>query len=258
MNKTLIISALIALSSIQQVYAWGQTGHRITGAIAEQYLSAEAMAAIKLLLPNESLAEASSYADEMRSNPDTFWQKEAGAYHYVTVPEGKHYHEVGAPDKGDAYTALEKFSKIVKDKNAPLQERQRALRFIVHIIGDLHQPLHVGDGTDKGGNDVKLEFFWKQSNLHRVWDSGLIDQRQLSYTEWTKWLSEKISPEQAKAWTTTDPLIYIEESAKIRDGIYPEEDKLSWDYLYVSMPTVKQQLQKGGVRIAAYLNKLFN
>lgn len=257
MKKTLIVAALFAACTAQQVHAWGQTGHRITGAIAEKYLTPEALAAIRQLLPNESLAEASTYPDEMRSNPNEFWQKQAGPYHYVTVPEGKHYHEVGAPEQGDAYSALAMFAKQVKDQTIPLAERQTALRFIVHIIGDLHQPLHAGNGTDKGGNDVKLEFFWSPSNLHRVWDSGLIDQRQLSYTEWTLWLSEKITPEQAAKWNTTDPLIYINESASMRDGVYPESDKISWDYLYQNMPNVKKRLQQGGVRIAAYLNQLF-
>ncbi|WP_412972555.1 S1/P1 nuclease [Glaciecola sp. MF2-115] len=257
MKKLLIASAILAASSFQQVHAWGQTGHRITGAIAEQYLSAEAKAAIAKLLPNESLAEASTYADEMRSNPDDFWQKEAGPYHYVTVPEGKHYHEVGAPEQGDAYTALKKFSKIVKDKNASLEDRQVALRFIVHIIGDLHQPLHAGNGTDKGGNDVKVSFFWDDSNLHRVWDSGMLDRRQLSYTEWTNWLSQKITAEQEAKWNTSDPLVYIAESAAIRDVIYPETEKLSWDYLYQYLPVASERLQEGGVRIAAYLNDLF-
>ena len=173
------------------------------------------------------------------------------------MPQGKHYHDVGAHEQGDAFTALDKFSKIVKDKTAPLEERQRALRFIVHIIGDLHQPLHSGNGTDRGGNDLKLEFFLEQSNLHRVWDSGLIDRRQLSYTEWTNWLSEKITPEQAAAWNTIDPLVYIAESVAIRDIIYPETESLSWDYLYQHLPTATERLQEGGVRIAAYLNDLF-
>jgi hypothetical protein len=257
MKKLLIASALLAASSVQQVHAWGQTGHRITAAIAEQYLTDEAKDAIKQLLPNESLAEASTYADEMRSNPNEFWQKEARPYHYVTVPKGKHYHDVGAPEEGDAFTALQKFSKIVKDGTAPLKERQRALRFIVHIIGDLHQPLHAGNGTDKGGNDVDLEFFWEKSNLHRVWDSGLIDRRKLSYTEWTNWLSEKITPEQVASWTTIDPLVYIAESAVIRDTIYPETERLGWDYLYQHLPTATERLQEGGVRTAAHLNNLF-
>jgi hypothetical protein len=127
----------------------------------------------------------------------------------------------------------------------------------VHIIGDLHQPFHAGNGTDRGGNDVKLKFFWEDSNLHRVWDSGLIDRQQLSYTEWTERLSKKISKQQAQTWMDADPLVWITESAKIRQGLYPKEDKLSWSYQYQHMPTVKQRLQMGGVRIATYLNQIF-
>jgi len=254
--KTIALIGL-GLAVSTQASAWGQTGHRVTGKIAEQYLSPTAQAKIAQLLPNESLAEASTYADEMRSNPDPFWQKEAGPYHYVTVPAGKHYHEVGAPDQGDSVTALNKFSAVIRDANASLTDKQVALRFIVHIIGDLHQPLHAGNGTDKGGNDVKLEFFWENSNLHRVWDSGLIDRKQLSYSEWANWLSRKISTEQAQQWMTSDPMVYISESTKIRDQIYPDSDRLSWDYLYDNHPIVKIRLQQGGVRIAAYLNELF-
>ena len=150
------------------------------------------------------------------------------------------------------------FSKQLKSKKASLEEKQLALRFIVHIVGDLHQPFHAGNGTDKGGNDVKLQFFWEDSNLHRVWDSGLIDRENLSYTEWTNKLSRKISSQQAKEWMEVNPKVWIAESAKLRANLYPENDKLSWDYQYQNMPIVKQRLQMGGVRIAAYLNYLFN
>ena len=214
-----------------EALSWGQTGHRVTGAIAEQYLSPKAQAAIAALLPNEDLAEASTYADEMRANPAPFWQSVAGPFHYVTVPKGKVYGDVDAPEAGDAVTALKMFSEQLKNPNTSLEHKQRALRFIVHIIGDLHQPLHAGNGTDKGGNDFKLNFFWEDSNLHRVWDSGLIERSQLSYTEWTARLSIKISPKQAKHWLVTEPLIWIAESTKIRDEIYPKEEKISWDYL---------------------------
>lgn len=254
-NATFCISAGCLLSA--QASAWGQTGHRVTGAIAEQYLNDNAKAQIALIIPNESIAEASTYADEMRSNPDEFWQKEAGPYHYVTVPKGKHYHEIGAPANGDSVTAITKFTKVLKDDDATHAQKQLALRFLVHLIGDLHQPLHAGDGTDRGGNDVKLEFFWESSNLHRVWDSGLIDRKQLSYSEWTSWLGDKITDKQASEWMTIDPLVYIQESAAIRDTIYPTEKSISWDYLYEHTPTVKLRLQQAGVRIAAYLNEIY-
>ncbi|WP_395339790.1 S1/P1 nuclease [Ningiella sp. W23] len=258
LKTAIILSACMSISWAQSALAWGQTGHRVTGEIAQQYLSEQAKAAIASILPNETLAEASTYADEMRSNPDEFWQQVAGPYHYVTVPEGKRYQDVGAPEKGDAYIALQAFTKTLKDPDASLASKQLSLRFAIHIIGDLHQPLHAGNGTDRGGNDVRVQFFREGSNLHRVWDSGLIDRRQLSYSEWSAWLGSKISDEQAQEWMITDPLVYIAESANIRDEIYPLSDELSWRYLYDHIPTVKLRLQQGGVRIAAYLNDVFD
>jgi hypothetical protein len=255
LNKILVGVITAAMSF--QALSWGQTGHRVTGAIAEQYLTPAAQRSISQLLPNEDLAEASTFADEMKSNPSEFWKKTANPWHYVTIPAGKTYVEVGAPEEGDAFSALTMFAKQVIDPKASLEQKQIALRFIVHIIGDLHQPFHAGNGTDKGGNDVKLKFFWEDSNLHRVWDSGLIDRQQLSYTEWTDRLTSKISPQQAKDWMQADPNIWIAESAKFRAGLYPDNDKLSWSYQYQNMPIVKQRLQMAGVRMATYLNELF-
>nr|WP_281300724.1 MULTISPECIES: S1/P1 nuclease [unclassified Iodidimonas] len=237
-------------------FAWGKTGHRVTGAIAERYLSQEARAAISALIGTESLAQASSWPDEMRSDPDPFWQDVAGPFHYVTVPKGTSYHVKNAPQSGDSFTALAQFSKDLTDPETSLAIKQRALRFIVHIIGDLHQPLHVGNGTDRGGNDVKLTWFRKESNLHRVWDSEMIDGELLSYSEWTAWLTAPLSDADVTALMISDPKIWIAESAAIRPGLYPDTSELSYDYLYQNMPIVKDQLTKGGLRIAAYLNQL--
>jgi hypothetical protein len=255
LNK--LIMGVVAATMSFQVLSWGQTGHRVTGAIAEQYLTPETQLAISRLLVNGDLAEASTYADEMRSDPSEFWKKTANPWHYVNVFDGKNYTDVAPPLEGNAVTALEMFTKQLISKQSSLAEKQLALRFIVHIIGDLHQPFHAGNGTDKGGNDVKLKFFWEDSNLHRVWDSGLIDRQQLSYTKWTQILSRKISDQQANEWMEVDPKVWIAESAKVRATLYPDSDKLSWDYQYQNLPIVKQRLQMGGVRIAAYLNALF-
>jgi hypothetical protein len=252
-----LLASLLLITVTPNVLAWGQTGHRVTGAIAEQHLTDKAKATIKKILGSESLAEASTWPDEMRSNPADFWQKTASPYHYVSVPEGKTYAEVGAPAQGDSASALKKFSTILKDKNSTKEQKQLALRFIVHIIGDLHQPLHAGNGTDRGGNDVRLKFFGQDSNLHRVWDSGLIDRQNLSYTEMTDWLSRRITKKLAKEWKVADPQVWITESTKIRDTIYPDSDNISWDYNYQNINTVKTRLSQGGIRIAAYLNELF-
>ncbi|MBU2980085.1 S1/P1 nuclease [Alteromonas sp. C1M14] len=257
-NIALALCFASGLMTSLPALGWGQTGHRITGAIAEKHLTPAAKAAIVKLLPNESLAEAATYADEMRSNPDVFWRKTSPPWHYVTVPVGKTYAEVGAPEQGDAYTALMHFTAVMKDKSASRADKQLALRFIVHIIGDLHQPLHAGNGTDRGGNDVKVRFFWEDTNLHAVWDSKMLDSKQLSYTEWTDWLDKKITAKDTQQWYSLDPNVWIAESTQIRDTLYPEDaNNMSYDYVYDFLPVAKRRLQKAGIRIADYLNNIF-
>lgn len=251
------VFAVLTVSNSPNTWAFGQTGHRITGAIAEHYLSESAKSELNKLLEGESLAEASTYIDEMRSNPSEFWQKTANPYHYITVPTGKTYQQVGAPRKGDAVFALNKYTRLLKNKNASKDDKALAVKFIIHLIADLHQPLHVGDGTDRGGNDVKVQFFWEPSNLHRVWDSGLIDRQQLSYTEWTKWLLRTISQKDVQQWNSVNPVVWINESIEVRQRIYPNTKKLDWNYQYQHLPTLKLRLKQAGVRIAHYFNDLW-
>jgi S1/P1 Nuclease len=254
--RAIIVAILIALTA-GPAFAWGQNGHRVTGAIAEPLLSRKAKTAITAILGNESLAEASTWADEMKSSPEPFWQTTANPWHWVTVPPGKTYAEVGAPPEGDAYSALKQFAVTLKDTKATKEEKQLALRFSIHIIGDLHQPLHVGNGEDRGGNDKKVVFMRDETNLHSVWDSNLIDREQLSYTEMTAFLSRKITPALRREWSVTDPLVWIGESASIRDTIYPTEERLSYRYAFNQQEKVDTRLMQAGVRMAAYLNDLF-
>jgi hypothetical protein len=258
--RILIAAALALLPA--PACAWGKTGHRVIGALADRMIGPRARHEVRAILGVESLAEASTWPDFEHSNPDTFWQKEAGPYHYVTVPVGKTYAEVGAPPEGDAVTALTKFAATVRDRKAPLAERQLALRFIVHIVGDLHQPLHAGNGTDRGGNDIKVTFNRELTNLHAVWDSGLIDQDQLSYSEMTNWLAARITRADRMRWRTADPLVWIGESAALRDRIYPagkpgEPIVLGSAYVFAWTATRDLRVEQGGVRLAAYLDELF-
>jgi len=236
--------------------AWGKTGHRVVAAIADRGLSAEARAHVKLLLGTESLDEAATWPDDMRSDPDPFWQKTASPWHYVTVPGGEYDN---APPEGDAVTALRRFRAMLLDPSASMKDKQMALRFIVHIVGDLHQPLHVGQPGDHGGNDVKLNFAGRPSNLHSVWDTGLVDDEQLSFTEFADRLARRTTPEEVIAWSDPNPLDWIRESAAIRRTVYPAPGTadLGWDYIYKFKPVMEQRLAQGGVRLAAYLNDLY-
>ncbi len=252
-----IISLLFILVSTNQALAWGAKGHRVTGAIAEQHLSDNAKSKIKEILGYESLAEASTWPDFMRASPDHFWQNVAGPYHYVTVPKGKTYSEVGAPAKGDALSALADFSKTLRNQESTAKDKELALRFIIHIIGDLHQPLHAGNGTDRGGNQFNVTFFNRDTNLHSVWDSGLIEQEGLSFSELTLWLNKKITAEQLQEWQQAEPMDWVRESVAIRDSIYPDDLDISWEYRFTHTHMVHIRLSQAGIRIAAYLNDLY-
>jgi len=242
--------------------AWGQNGHRIIGELAEKRISGRTKAQITLILNGEDLAEISTWADEERSNPSEFWQKQAGPWHYVTVPVNKAYKQVTPPEEGNAVTALEQFTATLRDKDADIEQRRLALHFITHIIGDLHQPLHAGNGTDRGGNDRIVRWYGQVTNLHSVWDTQMIQGQNLSYTEYALRLDRQISPQDTIAWWEVKPAVWIDESAAIRDTIYPEADgeeitTLSWGYRYKHLPTAERRLQQGGVRLAAYLDWVF-
>ena len=133
-----------------------------------------------------------------------------------------------------------------------------ALRFIIHIVGDLAQPLHNGNGTDRGGNDLKVTWFGKPTNLHSVWDSLLVDDEQLSYSEMATWLNARITPADVKAWSSADPKVWMADSVTVRDQVYPPsgDTALSYRYVYENTPRMERQLEKGGVRLAAYLNNV--
>jgi hypothetical protein len=252
--------------------AWGKTGHRVVAAIADTQLSGLARAHIREILNGgESLDEAANWPDEMRSDLAAFWQKTATPWHYVTLDGITYDH---APAQGDALEALDRFTRTLKDPNASLADKQLALRFVVHLVGDLHQPLHVGKCCDKGGNDVKVTWFGKPTNLHAVWDSALVDDEQLSFTELAAKLERHIDSRDVIAWWDINPRDWISESAQYRDTLYPTaEDKprapadkkikvppvpdLSYSYVYKFTPLMEQRLSQAGVRLAAYLNAIY-
>ena len=242
--------------------AWGKTGHRVVAAIADAQLSGLARAHVKEILGQaESLDEAANWPDEMRSNPSPFWQKTSTPWHYVTLNGIVYDH---APSEGDALEALNKYSATLRDPAASLADKQLALRFVVHIIGDLHQPLHVGKCCDKGGNDVKVKWFGRDLNLHSVWDSALVDEQQLSFTEMTAKLQRHTSNADVIAWWDINPRDWMSESAQIRETIYPRPSidpkkvpELSYSYVYQNSPIMERRLKQAGVRLAAYLNDLY-
>jgi hypothetical protein len=181
-----------------------------------------------------------------------------------------------APPEGDALEALDRFRHVLQDPNASLADKQTALRFVIHLVGDLHQPFHAGKCCDKGANDVKVTWFGKPTNLHAVWDSAIVDDEQLSFSELAAKLERHISDRQLIQWWDIDPRDWVSESAELRDGLYPTAadmpkpakgkkprkgqpplPDLSYSYAYRFTPLMERRLSQAGVRLAAYLNWIF-
>lgn len=270
MSRHLLLTSVLATAVLAvPAHAWGPIGHRISAHIAEDKVSGKTRARIAQILGQEGLAEAGTWPDEQRSNPAPFWQETASPYHYVTLPPGQDAEQIVHPAEGDALTALEGFVATLRDDTANEEEQALALRFIVHIVSDLHQPLHAGNGRDRGGNDFIVDWFENSTNLHWVWDEGMILRQQLSYSEYSERLDGRIGPEQVLDWWEADPDTWIAESASLRDSIYPEAGGdlgsgtavspalLSYDYHWKWMPTVEERLAQSGIRLAAYLDWVF-
>ena len=265
------LAAFLALSALAAAPAgaWGPIGHRITAQIAQDNVSGQTRARIEQILGAEELPEAATWPDEQRSNPDAFWQSEASPWHFVTLPVGDAPGALVHPPEGDAVTALEKFTADLRDPAASQAERARALRFVLHIVTDLHMPLHAGKPGDRGGNWVNVLWFDVPQNLHWVWDEGMILRQQLSYSEYTARLEARTTPEQVIAWWDADPATWIAESTALRDSLYPAPGEngedgsrerpipLSYQYNYDWTPEMELRLQQAGIRAAAYLDWVF-
>lgn len=260
MKNLLIVVFILLIGNVQASNLgedWGKTGHRTTGEIAQQHLSNKAKKAIADLLDGHSLAYVANYADDIKSDPD---YRKYGPWHYVNIdPDKTEYDRAEAYKGGDLVQAIEKAVEVLKDKNSSREEKQFHLKMLVHWLGDLHQPFHVGRSADKGGNDIQVRWFGEGSNIHRVWDSQMIDSYQMSYTELTE-NRDKLSRNEIKALEAGELLDWVYESREMADELYASVEigeKLGYEYMYKWFPTVRAQLQKGGIRLAKLLNDIY-
>ena len=181
--------------------AWGVTGHRIVGHIADGYLTKKAKAELGKILGFESIATASNWPDFIKSDPAYNY---LSTWHYVNLKSGLSFNEVNnfltADTATDAYTKINFLIKEFKtNRLLSAETKQLYVRLLIHIIGDIHQPMHLGRPDDRGGNAVKVRWFSDEANLHSVWDSKLIDFQQLSYTEYAAAINHTTLA-QRKAW----------------------------------------------------------
>jgi hypothetical protein len=259
LKKTLLLCLFVYLPL--QSMGWGMLGHRIVGEIADRHLTSKARKNIRAVLGNESLAMASNWADFVKSDPAYDY---LNTWHYVNLKEGLTFEQVEKylqqDTATDAYTRIQFLIGELKKKEVPQAEKVKYLRLLVHFVGDVHQPMHVGRPEDLGGNRIRVQWFNEPSNLHRVWDSQLIEFQQLSYTEYATSL-DFASKDQVKTLQKQLAPVWFFESYQIAQqlykGISKPEEKLSYRYNFDYVQTLNEQLLKGGIRLAGVLNDIF-
>jgi hypothetical protein len=238
---------------------WGQEGHRVVAIIAERHLIAKALERVRQILgPEGSLAAVSTWADEIRpSRPET------APWHYVDIPLGASAIEPARDcPNGDCVTAaITRFVAVLRDSASSPDAKNEALKFVVHFVADLHQPLHCADNHDRGGNDVRVTFYGEKANLHSVWDTLLIERIDSDTESYAKRLDAALTDSSIGAFeqgTVEDWALESHAVAqKVAYSALPRRENLDLgaDYFQTVAPPVDLQLQEAGIRLAFVLNE---
>lgn len=262
MSRKIVLPIItILMLASEAAFSWGLLGHRIVGEIAEHHLSARARREIRKILGNETLAMSANWADFIKS--DTSYRY-LNTWHYVNFRPGIGRDEQLRHLQGDTtaniYNRLNFLTGELRNNKTLNQEQKKMyLRLIVHLVGDIHQPMHAGRPDDLGGNRIQLHWFYEPSNLHKVWDEDLINFQQLSYTEYTRAINFS-TKQQRQEWQASGADQWLFESFGIAEQLYEgvnKGDKLRYDYNFRYIGILNDRLLKGGIRLAGLLNDLF-
>ena len=251
-----LLPIIVHSSEVNFFGTWGATGHRVIGEVANQHISKRTAKALNQLLDGESLAYTSNFGDDIKS--DKKFNKYY-SWHYANLNLDQTYAESDKNPKGDIVIAIKNCINVLKNSNESKGRKQFFLKLLIHFIGDLHQPLHLGQLKNKGGNDIKVKWFGKNSNLHRVWDSGIIDSHGMSYSEMTVNLPV-LSSFEVKSLKNNSLNDWLVEIHALTNRIYttlPKKSNLGYNYRYEYINIVRKQLLNGGIHLAAILNDIF-
>lgn len=256
MKKFQIVFLTLILSfATSQAMAWGQLGHYLIGYMAERQMKKSTRKKVEALLQPTSLSKSGTWMDDIRSDKSYDY---ATTWHYLNSHHGE-YDPTHQEKTGDAYEAIQRIKAELKKGGLDPKTEAEKLKMLIHMIEDIHQPLHVGKGTDKGGNDVKIEFFGQPTNLHALWDSGMIDRQGMSYTELGDELYRRMSPQLQAKYRAGSMEDWLKEAVSYRANVYnlPENNKVSYLYMYQNFSIVEERLIAASIRLAQVLEEIY-
>ena len=268
----IVLSTFIMMESVS-LYAWGPMGHDVVASIAEQHLNRKTKRKINRLLGGRSIVYYSTWMDNIQNSP--YWENgynQTKTWHYANVDKGLTYQTMQKNESGDVVNSLEMLTDAMINRYDELTDSMKVdyVKMIVHMVGDLHCPMHAGRLSDRGGNDTKVKWFGQPTNLHSVWDSRMIDaSRKWNYTEWVDQLDRKnrkyrknVTEGSYEDWftTTVANAAEIYNYVEAIDQKLPEEElpNLSYQFVYDFSPMLEEQLLLGGYRLAYVLNTIFS
>lgn len=240
------------------VFGWGQKGHDVVASIASRHLTSKAAAAVDSIFDGKDMVYWANWLDNASHTPAYEYSR---TWHYINIDANETFDKAQKQPKGDVITALNEQITLLCDSTTSPSDSKLALKMVVHLMGDLHQPMHAGRRSDLGGNRHKVKFFDNETNLHSVWDSRVPETgHKWSFTEWTDQI-DRASESFANELLQGSLRDWTRESHEIAKEIYqstPEETVVGYDYVARWTPTVEQQLLKGGLRLAHVLNYAFD
>lgn len=256
MKRFLIFA--VALCATLTSFGWGQKGHDVVAYIAECNLSPEVYQKVVKKLDNHSMVYYANWLDNASYSDQYRYTK---TWHYANVDEGFTYESMTKNEKGDVVTAIYGLVAELKSGKLTAEQESARLKMLIHLVGDIHCPMHAGHLSDRGGNNVMVKFFNQDTKLHSLWDTALVEAaHKWSYTEWEQQLNRYCSAERKAEIATGEAVDWLNESHKIATEIYkvsPEKSKLSYDYITYYAPVIEKQLLAGGLRLAKILNEIY-
>ena len=268
MKKISILAlSIVAMFNSFSAFGWGAVGHDVVAAIAERNLTEKTRQEIDRLLEGRSIVYYSSWMDSIQNSP--YWEygyNQTKTWHYANVDVGYTYQTMPKNENGDVVVAVDKLSKELANNYANLTDSMKVdyVKMIVHMVGDMHCPMHSGRLSDLGGNRMKVKWFGRQTNLHSIWDSTFVEAaRKWTYTEWADQLDRTSAEYKASVMCGTTEEWFVE-TVGYAASVYSyvealgENPNMSYQFIFDFSPLLEQQLLIGGYRLAYVLNSIFD
>lgn len=253
-----VLALAAGLAGVLGAGAWSQKGHDVTAAIAEKHLTPATAAAVDSIFDGMSMVYWSNWLDNASHTPEYAYSK---PWHYCNVDPDERYETRRVAPDGDAVSAIRYSIGILADTLRSKEDKALALKMLIHIMGDMHQPMHMGRKVDLGGNRIKVKHFGKDSNLHSVWDGSILESgHRWSYSEWRDQIDRATPAEQAViiSGNIDDWARHTYEIAQDVYADFPDGRRISYGHVAKWTPVIEVQLLKAGLRLAHTLNTLFD